>query len=237
MKPELSLSYLEFLIQEGLDVNAQNIVQKTPLITAIEFNRNEYLELLLQNGANPNHADKNGNTAFFYAVAHKLDVRLYDLLRNYDMPQFDLLNSDQVTLLFEYMRMMYDTSEKSLELLRKLIDDGADIYQTSIYYGRDTMPADLIAEKKPEVLQTIIETGAIDINRQDNNGNTLLHKVCAYNVNYDAEKAKEMYRKVKLLLENGADVTITNDKDQTALDLASDDNLKIKTVELLMKQS
>lgn len=237
MKPELSLSYLEFLIQEGLDVNAQNIVQKTPLITAIEFNRNEYLELLLQNGANPNHADKNGNTAFFYAVAHKLDVRLYDLLRNYDMPQFDLLNSDQVTLLFEYMRMMYDTSEKSLELLRKLIDDGADIYQTSIYYGRDTMPADLIAEKKPEVLQTIIETGAIDINRQDNSGNTLLHKVCAYNVNYEAEKAKEMYRKVKLLLENGADVTITNDKDQTALNLASDDNLKIKTVELLMKQS
>lgn len=237
MKPELSLSYLEFLIGEGLDVNAQDIVQKTPLITAIEFNRNEYIELLLQNGANPNHADKNGNTAFFYAVAHKLDVRLYDQLRNYDMPQLDLLNKDQVTLLFEYMRMMYDTSEKSLELLRKLIEDGADIYQASSYYSRDVTPIDLVAEKKPEVLQAILDIGISDINRQDDSGNTLLHKVCAYNVNYDAEKAKEMYRKVKLLLENGADVTITNDKDQKALDLASDDNLKIKTVELLMKQS
>ncbi len=237
MKPELSLSYLEFLIGEGLDVNAQDIVQKTPLITAIEFNRNEYIELLLQNGANPNHADKNGNTAFFYAVAHKLDVRLYDQLRNYDMPQLDLLNKDQVTLLFEYMRMMYDTSEKSLELLRKLIEDGADIYQASSYYSRDVTPIDLVAEKKPVVLQAILDIGISDINRQDDSGNTLLHKVCAYNVNYDAEKAKEMYRKVKLLLENGADVTITNDKDQKALDLASDDNLKIKTVELLMKQS
>lgn len=237
MKPELSLSYLEFLIGEGLDVNAQDIVQKTPLITAIEFNRNEYIDLLLQNGANPNHADKNGNTAFFYAVAHKLDVRLYDLLRNYDMPQLDIVNKDQVTVLFEYMRMMYDSSEKSLELLRKLIEDGADIYQTSSYYSRDITPIDLVAEKKPEVLQAILDTGIADINRQDDTGNTLLHKVCAYNVNYDAEKAKEMYRKVKLLLENGADVSITNDKDQKALDLASDDNLKIKTVELLMKQS
>ncbi|TPD71842.1 ankyrin repeat domain-containing protein [Flavobacterium microcysteis] len=237
MKPELSLSYLEFLIGEGLDVNAQDIVQKTPLITAIEFNRNEYIDLLLQNGANPNHADKNGNTAFFYAVAHKLDVRLYDLLRNYDMPQLDILNKDQVTLLFEYMRMMYDTSEKSLELLRKLIEDGADIYQTSSYYSRDVTPIDLVAEKKPEVLQALLDIGISDINRQDDSGNTLLHKVCAYNVNYDTEKAKEMYRKVKLLLENGADVSITNDKDQKALDLASDDNLKIKTVELLMKQS
>lgn len=237
MKPQLSLSYLEFLIQEGLDVNARDIVQKTPLITAIEFNRNDYLDLLLQNGANPNDVDKNGNSAFFYAVAHKLDVRLYDQLRNYDTPQFDVLNRDQVTLLFEYLRMMYDASEKSIELLRKLIEDGADIYQPSIYYSRDTTPIDLLPEKKAEVLQAVLDTGAIDINRQDDSGNTLLHKVCAYNVNYDAEKAKETYRKTKLLLENGADASITNDKDQNALQLASDDNLKIKTVELLMKQS
>lgn len=237
MKPELSLSYLEFLIQEGLDVNAQDIVKKTPLITAIEFNRNEYLDLLLQNGANPNDVDKNGNSAFFYAVAHKLDVRLYDQLRNFDTPQFDVLNKDQVTLLFEYVRMMYDTSERSLELLRKLIEDGADMYQLSLYYSQDTTPIDLIAEKKVEVLQTILDTGAIDINRQDDSGNTLLHKICAYNVNYEAEKAKDTYRKAKLLIENGADISITNNQDQTALHLASDDNLKIKTVELLMKQS
>ncbi len=48
--------------------------------------------------------------------------------------------------------------------------------------------------------------------------------------------AKETYRKVKLLLDHGADISITNDKDETALILASADNLKIKTVELLMKQ-
>lgn len=64
MKPELSLSYLEFLINEGLDVNHPNIVKKTPLIAAIDFNRREYIDLLLQNGANPNDFDKDENSAF-----------------------------------------------------------------------------------------------------------------------------------------------------------------------------
>ncbi|MGN8070096.1 ankyrin repeat domain-containing protein [Mucilaginibacter sp. 22184] len=233
--PELSLSYLSLLINEGLDINDANIVKKTPLIAAIERNRKEYIDLLLQNGADPNHIDKDGNTAFFYAVAHQQNLGLYNQLREYDTPQFDLLNKNQVSLLFEYMRMITGPSESTLELLSKLIHDGADLYQESLYYQNPATPVNLIAEKDPAVLETIIDTGVLDINRQDNEGNTLLHKVCAYNVNYEERKAKETYRKVKLLLENGADASITNNKDQTALMLASDDNLKIKTVELLMK--
>jgi ankyrin repeat protein len=234
-EPELSLSYLSLLIDAGLDINDANIVQKTPLIAAIQRNRKEYIDLLLQNGADPNHVDNHGNTAFFYAVAHQLNLDLYNKLREYDSPQFDLLNKNQVSLLFEFIRMITGPSESTLELLSKLIHDGADPYQESLYYQAPTTPINLIAEKDPAVLQTIIDAGALDINRQDNGGNTLLHKVCAYNVNYEERKAKETYRKVKLLLENGADATIANNKDQTALMLASDDNLKIKTVELLMK--
>ena len=236
MKPELSVSYLELLISEGLDVNAPDIVQKTPLITAVEFNRKEYLDLLLENGANPNDLDKKGNSAFFYAVAHKMDLELYNKLREYANPDFDVLNKDGVSLLFDYMRMFY-SSEKGLELFRKLLDDGGDLYQTNRHYSRETTPLDLIAEKSVAILETALNSGKIDVNQRDSLGNTLLHKVCAYNVNYEAEKAKETYRKVKILIENGADISLTNDQDKTALVLASDDNLKIKTVELLMKQS
>lgn len=236
MKPDLSLSYIEFLINEGLDVNAVNIVKKTPLIVAIEFNKEDYLSVLLENGANPNDVDKDGNSAFFYAVAQKLDLKLYNKLRDYGTPDFDVKNRDQVTLLFEYVRMMYNSAH-ALKLLCIMIEDGADVYQTSIYYGQETTPLDLIAEKSADILEAVLETGNIEVNRQDAAGNTLLHKVCAYNVNYEAEKAKETYRKVKLLIENGSDISLTNDQDKTALMLASDDNLKIKTVELLMKQS
>jgi len=236
MKPDLTCSYIELLINEGLDVNATNIVKKTPLIAAVEFDKEDYLDVLLENGANPNDVDKDGDSAFFYAVAHKLDLELYNKLRDYGTPDFDVQNRDQVTLLFEYVRMMYNSAD-ALKLLCKMIDDGADLYQTSIYYGRETTPLDLIAEKSADVLEAVLETGNIDVNRQDAGGNTMLHKVCAYNVNYEADKAKETYRKVKLLIENGADVSLTNDQDKTALMLASDDNLKIKTVELLMKNA
>jgi len=236
MKPELSLSYLEFLINEGLDVNHPNIVKKTPLITAIEFNRKEYTDLLLQNGANPNDLDNEENSAFFYAVAHKLDFDLYKQLSEFASPDLDHLNKNQVSALFEYSRMLNGRSEKEIQLLVQMIEDGGDLYHPSQYYSKDKTPLDQIAEKPAEILEAVLETRKVEINRQDDHGNTLLHKVCAFNVNYDANQAKETYRKVKLLLENGADSSITNDEDKTALMLASDDNLKIKTVELLMKK-
>lgn len=233
---DLLKGYIDILLNEGVDINEGNVVQESPLITAIKFNKKNLIAHLLENGADPNHTDRDGNSAFFYAVAHLQSENIYDTLRNFASPAFDQVNKNGETLLFEYVRMM-SNSESGTKFLKKLIEDGADLYQASTWYGADKTPLDIIAEKQADILQAVLETGQVDVNRADNKGNTLLHKVCAYNVNYEAEKAKETYRKVKLLLENGADITITNDQDQTALMLASDDNLKIKTVELLMKQS
>jgi len=233
---ELLKGYIDILINEGVDINEGNVVQETPLITAIKFNKKNLIEHLLENGADPNHTDRDGNSAFFYAVAHAQSENIYDLLRNFASPDFDQINKNSETLFFEYARMM-SNSESGINFLKKLIEDGADLYQPSKWYSADKTPLDVIAEKQAGILEAVLETGKVEVNRTDDAGNTLLHKVCAYNVNYEAEKAKETYRKVKLLIENGADITLTNDKDQTALMLASDDNLKIKTVELLMKQS
>lgn len=236
-KPELSLAYLALLIDEGVNSDEPNIVQQTPLHLAISFNRPQYIDSLLENGADVNHTDKQGNSAFYYAVAEKFDLELYNKLSLYGTPQFDAINKNQVSLLFEYIRMLNHPSPKETELLAKLIADGADLYQNSIYYGNGTTPVDLLAEKNVDVLQTVLDTGALNVNQQDEDGNTLLHKVCAYNVNYETEKAKDTYRKTKLLLEHGADPSLTNNKDQTAVMLALDDNLKIKTVELLTKST
>jgi len=233
---DLLKSYIDILINEGVDVNEGNVVQETPLISAVKFNKKNLITHLLENGADPNDTDRGGNSAFFYSVAHSQSENIYDMLRNYASPDFDQINKDGVNLLFEYVRMM-SKGESSVNFLKKLVADGADLYQPSKWYNADKTPLDVIAEKQADILQALLETGQVEVNRTDDEGNTLLHKVCAYNVNYEVEKAKETYRKVKLLIENGADITISNDKDQTALMLASDDNLKIKTVELLMKQS
>ncbi|WP_316844281.1 ankyrin repeat domain-containing protein [Pedobacter psychrodurus] len=233
---DLLKGYIDILINEGVDINEGNVVQETPLITTIKSNKKNLIAHLLENGADPNHTDRDGNSAFFYAVVHSQSESVYDTLRDFASPDFDQINKDGVNLLFEYVRMM-SNSESGVNFLKKLIEDGADLYQTSKWYSADKTPLDVIAEKQADILQAVMETGKVDINRTDDEGNTLLHKVCAYNVNYEADKAKETYRKVKILIENGADTAVSNDKDQTALMLASDDNLKIKTVELLMKQS
>lgn len=126
-------------------------------------------------------------------------------------------------------------SETQLAFLKQMIEDGADMYTPAIFYGNEKTPADITAEKSFDIFSTVIETGKLDITGQDNNGDSLLHKVCAFNVNFDNEAAKDTYRKAKLLIEKGADVNLTNNKDETPLMLATTDNLKTKTVELLLK--
>lgn len=231
---QLKQNYIALLIDAGVDINGQDIVQKTPLISAIEFNKITLVPFLISMGADPNLQDNSGNSAIFYAVAHKQDLKTYLAITEQTSPRLDTLNKAQVTVLFEFTRMI-NGSPNEILLLTKLIEDGADLYQPSTYYGKLQTPLDLLAEKPATLLEAVLSTGKVDVNQADSSGYTLLHKVCAQNVNYEAEKAKEMYKKVKILIENGAEITLTTDKDETALMLASDDNLKIKTVELLMK--
>jgi len=231
---EKGAAYIQLLLENGLDVNEKNIVGTTPLMCAVKRNKKEYIPTLLDHGADANETDKLENNAFYYAVAEQCSNEMYTLLSAAATANFNIINKDGRTLLTEFIRMMSD-SENNLKFLEQLLSDGADLNYCAQYYGKLKSGLDYITEKKAGILKAVLAISSIDLNEQDNEGNTLLHKVCAYNVNYDAEAAKETYRKVKLLLENGADKDITNDKDETALMIASGDNLKIKTVELLMK--
>eukprot|EP00123_Amoebidium_parasiticum_P016712 comp23555_c0_seq1/m.39780 comp23555_c0_seq1/g.39780 ORF comp23555_c0_seq1/g.39780 comp23555_c0_seq1/m.39780 type:complete len:303 (-) comp23555_c0_seq1:344-1252(-) len=59
---------LRFVIQAGVDINAVDSQNDTaPLITAAKLCFNDILEMLLQNGANPNITDKKGWTAIHWA--------------------------------------------------------------------------------------------------------------------------------------------------------------------------
>ncbi|WP_142687296.1 ankyrin repeat domain-containing protein [Chitinophaga polysaccharea] len=236
IKEDTGVVYLEYLIGEGLDPNAGNIVKETPLHLAIATNKQKYIDLLLQHGADLNQPGKDGETPFYAAIVHQVcNVERYEKLAAHAPVDFDIANKNGETVFCGAMRMRRSASTADVALIKALIRDGADIYQTSPYYAKDKAAIDWLAEQPAEMLQGVLETGVIEIDRRDNEGNTLLHKVCAYNVNYEQEAARQLYRKVKLLIEQGADVNITNDLDQRPIDLASTDNLKSKTVELLLK--
>lgn len=234
LNTEKAIAYIHLLLENGLDINEKNIVGTTPLLCAVKRSKPEYIPTLLDNGADANETDNLENNAFYYAVAEQSSYEMYDLLAGSATANFNIINKDGRTVLTEFIRSMSD-SESSLKFLERLLSDGADLNYCAQYYGKPKSALDYLAEKKATILKSALNAASIDLNEQDNEGNTLLHKICEYNVNYDAEAAKETYRKVKLLLENGADKDITNDKDETALMIASGDNLKIKTVELLMK--
>jgi uncharacterized protein len=226
-------AYIELLISNGVDVNHRNIVGTTPLMLAVQRAKKNYLDLLLQNGADPNEQDNKGNSAFYFAVVEQLNKGVYDKLKEYALPDFDNANKEGEHIFTGYLRMANGSDATALVL--QMMEDGASIYQASPYYQAPKSGVDWLAEKSPELVKAVLGTGTVDVNRQDDQGNTFLHKVCAYNVNYDQTVAKNLYQKVKLLLEAGADASITNDKEETPLMLAAKDNLKVKTVDLLMQ--
>lgn len=236
IKEDIGSAYIELFLSEGIDINEGNVVDETPLHFAVNKSKEKYIELLLANGADPNQQDKRGESPFYCALAYQVcNNDLYRTLTKYAQPDFDMVNNEGMTLLTSTLRMRSRASEADIDVIKSMIADGADIYQESPYYGEPKSALDWITEMPGQMLEAIIETGSIDIDRKDNKGNCILHKVCAYNVNYDQEVARQVYRKAKLLIEKGADVNSTNDLDQTPMMLAAQDNLKAKTVELLLK--
>ena len=236
LEAEKGKAYIQLLLDNGVDVNHRNVVGTTPLMIAVQRGKKEYLDLLLQNGADPNEQDNKGNSAFYYAVVEQQNRSVYNKLKEFASPDFDNANKNGEYILTGFLRMAAGTSPDLTTLLLQLLEDGASIYQASLYYSHPRSGVDWLAERAPESLKAVLASGVIEIDRQDDQGNTLLHKVCAYNVNFDHEAAKRTYQKVKLLLEAGANPSIVNSQEETPMMLASKDNLKVKTVDLLMQQ-
>lgn len=226
--------YIEFLVNKGLTIDHKNKGNRTPLQKAIDKGNLEMARVLLDNGANPQHKDQDGNSLFYVALYEKLDFELYDLLCEYSQPNFEEKNNFGNTLLFDYTRRLDAySSKKALEYVAKLLEQGADMNTACVHYQTVYTPLSIAATKPFEVFE-IFFNQLTDINAQDNNGDTILHQLCGINLNFETSKAKELYKKVKLVLKHNPDVNIRNNQDKLPLDLASDDDLKEKVVKLLI---
>jgi uncharacterized protein len=229
--------YTSLFLNEGVDINAEDIVKKTPLHIALERNNVDILPLLLENGADANHQNKEGKSAFYKAIVDTRSLKAYKILAEHAQIDFDQTTRDGETLFYKFISMTgSNPSVDELQMFASLMESGSDFNQTSLHYGKPKSSIDLLAEKSFALFEKAIASGKIDIHEPDNEGNTLLHKICAYDLNHDQNKAKESYKKVKLLISEGADVALTNNQDQTALNLASTDNLKEKIVEILLRK-
>ena len=77
-----SPEFLRVLLQSGLDPNIPNtITSRTPLMTAIVYERDVQMELLLENGADLDRADRTGNTALHVAAQINDPAKVMRLLK------------------------------------------------------------------------------------------------------------------------------------------------------------
>jgi len=232
---ETKLTNFYLLIEGGADIHRKNMDGETPLITAVKKNEWGYVKLLMDRGADPGEPDKDGCTAFYYVIHYGERVVIYDELCKHASPDFEIKNHYGETYFIAFMKKMTGR-EDEMQLLPKLLEAGASFSPTITgHWGEMLSGLGYLAGKNIEVLKLVLDNNYVNINEKDNEGNTLLHKVCSGTAS-GSEAAKDVYRKVKLLLEAGADANATNDKDETPVMLAMQDDAKAKTVELLLNR-
>lgn len=227
---------IDWLLAEGIDPNIGNVEQKTALHMAVDTLKTEVVVKLLDAGADPGLKDWHGESAFYYAAVRHFNPDLLAALLRYGIPDFHSVNKQGENLLNAFLRMMHTDSETNMSVLILLLEQGADLTAASLWYQKEKTGVDWLVEKSVNVLQEVVDKGYLDLSYADNEGNTLLHKVCQVDFNYDENKARDLYKKVRYLVGQGINPQLENIADKRAVDYAMEDNIKLKTVEWLLKQ-
>lgn len=192
-------------------------------------------QLLIENGADINAQDDNGNTALMYALANKADTNFITALlaQNADT---NLANNDNITPLWLALR-----NKVPMETFKKLIEYGADVNhknkkgetmfwealrnndeQTAIALLRGGIDTSIPNEHGVFPLWEVFEKGGSamlieniilaqkDLNQKNENGDTPL--LYALKNDFPAQL-------IKLLLEHGANPEIKDSKGLNAMDI------------------
>lgn len=207
-------------IDNNANVNSTNVDGQTPLIFASFHNQVEIVQMLIKHGADVNAADNNGVTplltqpsieTFTALVEHGADVHVTD--------------NDGVT------PIMRCSDNK---VLLKLLDMKVDV-NTTDNKGRTALMA-AACYVDLSIMSTLLTAGA-DVKARDAFGRTAL----LMNAQYGSEEllSGEVLRMYNMLVENGADVNITDNEGRTPLmwlmnrDIGHTGDQTIEVVELL----
>jgi len=200
---------VDLLIQHKADVNILNVQGQAPLHLASLYGNPESIKLLLEGGAKINIRDADGNTPLHIAVLYRNPENLDEILKeNLDI---DALNTEGYTPL--HLSVRRPDNEKAIELL---LQQGADINITDPS-GRNALHISVASYQRGYI--GFLTSKGIDINSQDNDGNTALHYPLM-NVLKNKLYLLNSKETVKILMEEGADPHIRNNKGKSPMDLA-----------------
>ncbi len=244
-----ALEVYKFLERIGLNPNVEDKAGKTPLHNIAYRNSDQAtLNYFIKKGVDVNSQDKDGNTPFMNAArSNSLDI--IKLMHPY-VKDINAKNKDGLSALSKAF------NRNSVEVVAFLLNQNADItvkdkhgnnlsyYLLNSFSSKNPKPFELklnllkkhkvpldIAQANGNTLLHIavqkenlelikrIEDFNIDVNAKNNEGNTALHIA--------AMKAKDT-RILNYLIDIGADKKLKTDFDESALDLAAENEILIQ---------
>jgi len=161
---------LKLLVNKKAEINITDYDNElTPLLYSIMIGNKNFVELLIEHGANPDLADQYGNTAYHYSIYENR----YDIFKY--MHEQMVLRGEQPNNKFNYTNI----ESKTVGHL--------------VFENNNT------ETERMRYLNMIIST--INVNIQDNNGNTCLMYLVKHNL-WQAYKKYLMYKKLDIYVHN-----------------------------------
>lgn len=213
-----NLDLYSYFIKKGVNVNLQDAGGNTPFMNAANRNELKTVKYLSNYIKDINIQNERGNSALALAVnRNALDVVEFLLKKGADIHTKDKKgNSLSYYLLNTFRAKDPKVFEEKLTLLQK---HGLSLNQNQ--YGGNTLLHLATKENNLALIKRLISFG-IDINAKNEEGYTPLH-IAAMKAEND--------NILKYLLSQSADKTIKTEFDETALDLASE-NEQLQKIKL-----
>lgn len=196
---KLFLKYFIFSIYliVSIGLNSAQAGAYEDFFNAIEFDQPQVIQNLLKRGFDPNTPDSKGQPALTVAI-RKPSPKAAEVLIRWPKTKLNVQNSHDETPL------MLAAFDNQLALAKLLIEKGADVNKpgwTPLHYAA--------TKGHIEMMKLLLEMHAY-IDAESPNGTTPLMMAAHYGTPYAT----------KLLLDEGADPTLKNEKDLSALDFA-----------------
>lgn len=203
------MAIIEFFTQRGVNIDQVDEEGNTAFINVVRNNKPAIVKKLVADISDINHTDRNGYSALTYAIMRNAP-ETFDLLRENGakMTLRDAKGNNLVFHIFNsYNPGNQDAFDKFVQVAQQ---EGLDF--VSPFTGNNNL-AHIAIEKNSKFLLTKAIALGVDVNRKNQEGLTPLHLAAM------KSKDKEL---LTLLLEQGADKGIRTEFDESAYDLAAE---------------
>ncbi|MGV6831639.1 MAG: ankyrin repeat domain-containing protein [bacterium] len=205
----------QFFINKNVYINKVDNDGNTPLLNASRSNNLEIIKMLTTKRTNVNHVNNLGQSALMKATErNSLDVMEFLLEKGAKM---DLMDKKGYNLTYYLFNTFNAKKRKTFDEKLNLLE--ANGFKLDTDQGNGATLLHLAVDKNniDHVLYALKYD--VDINKKNNDGLTALHVA--------AMKAKNT-EILKVLIRNGADLSIRTDFEESAFDLASENELLIE---------